>query len=734
MATRGAMTTATNSKAGDMMYRTDAETQVTEAVTTTTDSATPQLILDIGTHKVLGLATRPTPAGVEILAASMRTHPNRAMRDGQVHDVPSVAHTLRQVVDSLENALGTSFKHAYIAAAGRALQTSRGHAARAEKYPILFTAEMQRNLEWEAVADAQAKLLAALPAEERTKGFYCIAHSRTSNALDGEVIASLVDQRGQQFAVDVLATFLPGVVVDSLEAVLDQARLTMRGLTLEPVAALEAVVPATMRHLKLMLVDVGAGTADIAYTGGGTVQAFAMAPLGGDSITDALAKQLLLDFSVAEQAKRMVSEGHVAQVSNVLGQPVTLERQLLNETIEPATKRLIEAIARMAEAWDMDTLPEAVLLVGGGSNTPGFVTELAYRLGLPPNRVVVRDRSAVRGVTGQEQLQGPDVVTALGIALRFAHDKDLPPVRVRVNGRPISLFQPERCTVREAARIAGIPLHHIVGRLGQGMTVTVNDEIMAIPGRRGQRAAVLVNNAPATLDTLLNNNDYVLLETPEEGDAARITVGQLAARWSQQRLLETGQQSPRIQLNGTWRSLPLKVERDGSPVRLDETVDDRDVFEMAWPHTVGELLAAVGLDVEPQRPFTIILNGRPMPLDIPAELRLNGMPVGPSARINDGDRLDAVARTSVALYELLSHPKIEALKQVETDALSGEDSAIENTPATGALDGHMLDQGMATRNVHSKPKPRKLILLVRGESAGFTTVVHDGDDVTIRYE
>lgn len=712
-----------------------------------------QLILDIGTHKVLGLAVRLTADGVEVLAASLRTHPGRAMRDGQVHDVPAVARTVRQVVDEIEHSLGTSFTQAYIAAAGRALHTARGRAEHAEQRPTRFTTDMNRAVEWNAVGAAQTTLLATLPREERAKGFYCIAHSRTSSTLDGEPIASLIDQRGTHFAVDVLATFLPGVVVDSLEAVLAHANLQMRGLTLEPVAALQAVVPETMRHLHLVLVDVGAGTADIAFTGAGTVQAFGMVPLGGDSITEALATPLLLDFSVAEQAKRAVSySGDTARVENVLGQAVTIDRDDLEQAIRPAIEGLAAAIVRTVAAWNLDSPPDAVLLVGGGSNTPGFAAALAHHFDMPPERVAVRDRSAVRGVAGGASLQGPDVVTALGIALRFAHDKEMPPVRVRVNGRPVSLFQPERFTVREAARIAGMPLEQLVGRLGQGMTVTVNDAMMTIPGNRGQIAIVQVNGMGATLDTLLQTNDDVALQMPVEGDAARITVGQLVDRWLQQRQRETGQAAPRIQLNGSWRPLPLAVERNGVSARMGDIVADRDVLDVSWPQTVGELLTGLGpetgsghkagsgldprheydagsdLDTRPEpiaeterppefrAPFNITLNGEPTTLDVPAELRLNGTPVGLSARIEDGDRLDAEARTSVAIYELLSHPRVDAVRR------SGTEPAI-----LGADPRPTADRPVGVR-------PRQLILLVQGEPAGFTTLVHDGDEVTIRYE
>jgi Actin-like ATPase involved in cell division len=269
----------------------------------------PELVLDIGTHKVLALAVEPRDEGIAVLASAFLRHPERSMRDGQVHDVAAVARTVRRAVEHVSRAVGVEFAGAHIAAAGRALKTARGGAERSEPQPVLITPALADMLEWEAVADAQRQLLESLPAAEREKGFYCIAHAVVESRLDGDVIGSLANQRGRVFSVEVLATFLPAVVVDSLEAVLAEAGLEMRSLTLEPVAALEAVIPPTMRHLNLALVDIGAGTSDIALTGGGTIRAFAMVPRGGDAITEAVSEAYLLDFPVAELAKRTASAG-----------------------------------------------------------------------------------------------------------------------------------------------------------------------------------------------------------------------------------------------------------------------------------------------------------------------------------------------------------------------------------------------------------------------------------------
>lgn len=84
-----------------------------------------------------------------------------------------------------------------------------------------------------------------------------------------------------------VATFLPSEVVDSLYAVMQKAGLEVASMTLEPIAALNAAIPADLRLLNLALVDIGAGTSDIAVCRDGSVVGYTMATVAGDEITEA---------------------------------------------------------------------------------------------------------------------------------------------------------------------------------------------------------------------------------------------------------------------------------------------------------------------------------------------------------------------------------------------------------------------------------------------------------------
>ena len=187
--------------------------------------------------------------------------------------------------------------------------------------------------------------------------------------LDGSRLKSLVGQRGDKARAEVIATFLPRQVIDSMQSALAATGLSMQALTLEPIAAINVLIPPTMRHLNLVLVDIGAGTSDIAITKNGSVIAYGMVPKAGDEITEAISQNFLLDFNVAEHIKRQAADGEGVQFSDILGASYDLSAQDVIKPILPQVRDLAGSIASEITRLN-GTAPQAVMLVGGGALTP----------------------------------------------------------------------------------------------------------------------------------------------------------------------------------------------------------------------------------------------------------------------------------------------------------------------------------------------------------------------------
>jgi len=262
--------------------------------------ATTLFALDIGTRSVVGIILKVDGEAYHVADLMTIEHKERSMIDGQIHNILSVASVITEIKEKLEEKHGP-LKKVSVAAAGRALKTIEGTIKIDISKKSLISTEDVNRLELAAVQQAQQKLLSS---DSITKNdYYCVGYSVIHYRLDGEKIGNLIDQTGRSASVEVIATFLPRVVVESLMSALKRAGLEMEALTLEPIAAIQVLIPPSMRRLNVALVDIGAGTSDIAITDNDTIIAYGMVPLAGDEITEAISSEYLLDFPIAKRSR-----------------------------------------------------------------------------------------------------------------------------------------------------------------------------------------------------------------------------------------------------------------------------------------------------------------------------------------------------------------------------------------------------------------------------------------------
>lgn len=624
----------------------------------------PLFSLDIGTRTVVGLAAVQSPKGLQIKAVEIMEHQTRSMLDGQIHDVPLVAGLLRELRAKLEKKVGPLRKVA-VAAAGRALKTFRGRAVRPLQGNALDAAGV-KGLELEALEAAQKQLLS----EPNQRGWYhCVGYSVVGYWLDGAPIGNLEGQAGLEASVEVIGTFLPRVVVDSLQAALEAAGMEMHALTLEPIAAIHALIPASMRRLNLVLVDVGAGTSDIAVTAEGTVVAYGMVPCAGDEITEALADRWLLDFDTAEKVKRQLDRPAVSFV-DVLGHRREISSREILESIVEAVDHLAALIAREILSLN-GRPPQAVLLIGGGSLTPGLPDALARRLDLPADRVAVRSVSEVKGFAKiPTKLRGPDGVTPLGIALA-ALEHPVHTAVLTVSGRTIRLFDFRPLSIGDALLHAGLDIRSLFGRPGAALTVTVNGQRRIIPGTPGTGPHILRNGEPADLDSPVAHGDVVEVTPGQTGSDARCKVGDL--------LPET--EGFPVRLNGEEVAVPPRIWMNGLPVGPETPVTDRAVIQAYVPEVLSEVLAVLGRETAwDTAEIHFRWNGREVVHRRPRfRVLRNGRPAGPDDVVARGDRIEIVEMPEPVIGEWLdaARPELPPSRPAITVEVNGRPVHLE---------------------------------------------------------
>ncbi|MHB8066020.1 MAG: cell division protein FtsA [Ruminiclostridium sp.] len=544
--------------------------------------------LDVGTRTVVGIVGVYEKECFKVIAAEVYEHKSRAMLDGQIHDINKVAEVIAEVKMRLENILGFTLTKVAIAAAGRVLKTSQTRLEYEIEQGREISSEMIGSLEVDAVQNAQMKLDNEDINEEKTP-FYCVGYSVVNYYLNGFVISSLSGHKGKKIGVEVLATFLPHVVVDSLYTVMEKVGLKVVSLTLEPIAAISVTIPKDLRLLNLVLVDIGAGTSDIAVTKDGSVVAYGMVPIAGDEITEKLAQEFLVDFNTAEKIKITVSSGaETIKYTDILGKKNEISNKHALEILQPTIDLLASSISDKILEFNQKA-PNAVFLIGGGCQIPGLTGKIADGLGLQIDRVAVRGRDVIHNIkTKIRKLSGPESITPFGIAMMAYTQKGQDFLSVTVNGEKVRLFNAKKLNVADALILVGYNPDMLIARTGKPLKFTLNGKQMTVKGEHGMAAEIFVNESIASLDTLIDIGDSINVKPARNGDNA----GKLVIDYIK------NPNGITVSLNGDERVLIPNATIDGEACNILANINDDDIVSIDEIITLSDLVQKFDLELK----------------------------------------------------------------------------------------------------------------------------------------
>ena len=446
--------------------------------------------LDIGTRTVIGVVGELSDGDVFVVKDyELMEHPGRAMIDGQVEDIAQVGQLIREVKCRLEKRLRISLTRVSIAAAGRMLRTARVCVNRELLSPLTrVDRDIVLGLEGEAIELAQEQVKKE-GAQPNGDNYYCVGYSIVEYQMDGQMVSQLVGHTCSQISVELIAAFLPYSVVEGLYAAVDISHLEVSNLTLEPIAAMNVLIPRELRLLNLALVDVGAGTSDIAICRDGRIVSYDMATIAGDELSEAIIREYLVSFSTAERLKRSLSrEEDILECENVLGISCEVKTQAIVDVIKPTVDLLAQTVAAKILSCNGGP-PKAVFLIGGGSLVPGLNQALAAHLQISPDHVAVGPRRNLKGVDASAfpALTGPEFVTPLGIAVTTVIQQCFQFFGVSVNGRRLKLLNAAQTRLMDVLLMAGYKSGQIIAPLGSEPSVYPQWSSQH-PARRAARA------------------------------------------------------------------------------------------------------------------------------------------------------------------------------------------------------------------------------------------------------
>jgi cell division protein FtsA len=377
--------------------------------------------LDIGTSKVMAIVGEYLP-GEAVEVIGFGSHISRGMKKGVVVEIESNVNSIRRAVEEAEQMAGCDIRSVCATISGSHLETHNSHGAAAIRDREVAPDDLEQVLESaSAVAiPADRKVLYKDPQEYRIDGQDGIRHPIGMSGVRLEAGVHLVTGAAS--------------AVQNLTKCIQRCGLAVDELVPGAVAAAKAVLTEDERELGVCVVDIGAGTTDIAIYAQGAIRYTKSLPLGGDQVTSDISQYVQTPTANAEEIKvkygcalaQLARGEETIQVPSVGDRPPRrLQRQALAQSIQARYEEIFEIVQdELRRSGYENLLAAGVVLAGGASRIEGalYLAEEVFhkmvRLGVPQH---------VTGAT--EMIATPANAAGVGLLLQGS--------RMGLNGRAI---------------------------------------------------------------------------------------------------------------------------------------------------------------------------------------------------------------------------------------------------------------------------------------------------------
>lgn len=628
--------------------------------------------LDVGTRNVvLILAVLEDDGKIKIEHMITKEHETRAMEDGQIHDITKVSETVNKLVNEMKEMTGEEVTEVAVAVAGRSLLTEKGFSTKEFSAHEELSEDDIKTIELLAIQDSLMKL------KDEASKYHCVGYTVSEYKLDGASIKNPLFQKGNILEAEILATFLPKVVVDSMYTTMKKIGLGIKTLTLEPIAAISVVIPEDMRKLNIALVDIGAGTADIAITKNGRIIGYGMVPMAGDEVTEVIEQEYLLDFSEAEIVKKNLSNKESElKFTDILGMEHEISKDDIFEKIEDVIDKLSEKIAHKIGELN-EVPPQAVILIGGGSLVPKLKEKIAEKVSLVAGRVAIRGTEAIRNLIDEtDRLKTAEFVTPIGIANMAFDNKGFNILEFTINECSHRVFSfTKEMKLMEALIAIGYESKELYSLPGKPLTFTVNRKLHIIKGEMGKHSTIKINGKSKNLDTIIFDGDLIEIKKPRDGRDAIVNQKEF--------MVEHG--AFNVILDNKKKVFYKKIYRDEEELKDGFKVEDRDNFVVS-DFTVANLFEE-GISINKIIKFN--LNGKELSIDIPLnEIKINGVLADYHSVINENDRVEVkkIEENTLKIEHL-----IEDMEDEFKVSVNGQELVFKDIKNTAYKNGNIVD-------------------------------------------
>lgn len=362
--------------------------------------------LDIGTAKVMAVVAEVLPNG-ELKLAGLGIAPSNGLKRGVVVNIDATVQSIQQALKEAELMADCKITRVYTGITGSHIRGINSSGMVAVKDKEVTPADVARVVETARAINISSdqRLLLVEPQEF---------------VIDGQDVKEPIGMSGMRLEAKVHIVTGAQSAAENIIKCVRRCGLEVDQLMLNPLASSLAVLTEDERELGVVLVDIGAGTTDVAIFTNGAIRHTAVIPIAGDLITSDIAMALRTPTKDAEDikvengfAKQLLADPDTQVEVPGLGDrgPRMLSKQALAGVIEPRIEEIFSLVQQVVrESGYEEVLSSGVVLTGGSAVMPGMV-ELGEDIFLKPvRRGIPKYSSALSDMVAQ-----PRAATVMGL-------------------------------------------------------------------------------------------------------------------------------------------------------------------------------------------------------------------------------------------------------------------------------------------------------------------------------
>jgi cell division protein FtsA len=368
--------------------------------------------LDIGTKKVAAIIGEITEERkVEIIGIG--TADSKGLRKGVVVNLEATTAAIKKAQEEAELMAGVEIDSAFVGISGAHIKSfnSRGVIAVSGKNREITREDIRR------VVD-QSKAVSIPPDREI---IHVIPQEFVVDEQDG--IKAPLGMSGIKLEVNVHIVTSAITSVQNLRTCVERAEIEIEQVVLNQIATSASVLTHDETELGVGLIDIGAGTTEVAIFERGSLWYTAIIPIGGDNFTNDIAVGLRTPIPEAEKIKKKfgcvagpaTDEQETIEVPSVgrVKKPRVLSRQILADIIQPRAEEVFRLVDNDIKRMGYEkSLNSGVVLTGGTALLDGLEEVAEEIFDLPVRR---GDPSGIGGL--MDRVSTPDYATAVGLIL-----------------------------------------------------------------------------------------------------------------------------------------------------------------------------------------------------------------------------------------------------------------------------------------------------------------------------